>query len=241
MKAASEAPARPAPEVPRPAVTGAAPSVPLSGPVDSAADDSLDGLHTAFKGLSVDEEIVKGPGKKKREREMDAEESGADKGVEPGRDPTLATPSSSSGTPFESAPGASDHHASPSPSTTPLPTPDTAATTSTPTTTPPMAETAAGTGFTGIPAPAHPAYGAASSTPTTTPPMAETAAGTGYTGMPAPAYPAYGAEPYAAEGDGFTGMPALAYPAYGVGLSATAPPPRTATASEHMAAASTPL
>ena len=71
--------------------------------------------------------------------------------------------------------------------------------------------------------------------------MAETAAGTGYTGMPAPAYPAYGAEPYAAEGDGFTGMPAPAYPAYGVGLSATAPLPTTATASEHMVAASTPL
>ena len=54
---------------------------------------------------------------------------------------------------FEGAPSAFCLHASHSPTTTTLPTPDPAATTSTPITTPPMAE---GTGFTGMPTwPAH--------------------------------------------------------------------------------------
>ena len=60
---------------------------------------------------------------------------------------------------FEGAPSASGLHASPSPTTTTLPTPDPAATTSTPITTPPMAE---GTGFTGMPT--YPAYGVDPST-----------------------------------------------------------------------------
>ena len=55
---------------------------------------------------------------------------------------------------FEGAPSASGLHASPSPTTTTLPTPDPAATTSTPITNPPMAE---GTGLTGMPT--YPAYG----------------------------------------------------------------------------------
>ena len=56
---APEAPARPAP--------GAVPSAePLHGPVD-AAEDSLDGLQTAFGALSV-EEVVSQPVKRKRER-----------------------------------------------------------------------------------------------------------------------------------------------------------------------------
>ena len=131
-KATSE-PARPAPEVPGPEVTGAAPPAPLSGSGEGAADDSLDGFHTAFKGLFVDEESAKGPGKEKRKRAMDAEDGQGDEGAEP----TLATPSSSA-MPFVSAPGA------------------------TPLTTPPMAETAAGSGYTGMPTHAHPAYGAAS-------------------------------------------------------------------------------
>ena len=57
---APEAPARPAP--------GAVPSAePLHGPVE-AAEDSLDGLQTAFGALSV-EEVVSQPVKRKRESE----------------------------------------------------------------------------------------------------------------------------------------------------------------------------
>ena len=57
---APEAPARPAP--------GAVPSAePLHGPVD-AAEDSLDGLQTAFGALSV-EEVVSQPQPVKRKRE----------------------------------------------------------------------------------------------------------------------------------------------------------------------------
>ena len=65
----------------------------------------------------------------------------ADEGVDHGHDPTSEST-------FQGAPSASGLHASPSPTTTTLTTPDPAATTFTPITTPPMAE---GTGFTGIP------------------------------------------------------------------------------------------
>ena len=130
---APEAPARPAP--------GAVPSVePLHGPVD-AAEDSLDGLQTAFGALSV-EEVVSQPVKRKRESEKDAGDE-ADEGEEQGQDLTNVPT-------FEGAPSASGLHASPSPLTTTLP----AAATSTSTTNPPMAE---GTGFTGMPP--YPAYG----------------------------------------------------------------------------------
>ena len=131
---APEAPARPAP--------GAVPSAePLHGPVD-AAEDSLDGLQTAFGALSVEEVMVTQPVKRKRESEKDAGEE-ADEGEEQGQDLTNYPT-------FEDAPSASGLHASPSPLTTTLP----AAATSTPTTNPPMAE---GTGFTGMPP--YPAYG----------------------------------------------------------------------------------
>ena len=76
----------------------------------------------------------------------------ADEGVDHGQDPTSEST-------FEGAPSASGLHASPSPTTTTLPTPDPAATTSTPITNPPMAE---GTGFTGMPT--YTAYGVNSST-----------------------------------------------------------------------------
>ena len=76
----------------------------------------------------------------------------ADEGVDHGHD--LLSEST-----FEGAPSASGLHASPSPTTTTLPTPDPAATTSTPITTPPMAER---TGFTGMPT--YPAYGVDPST-----------------------------------------------------------------------------
>ena len=56
----------------------------------------------------------------------------ADEGVDHGHDPTSEST-------FEGAPSASDLHASPSPTTTTLQTPDPAAATSTPITTPPMA------------------------------------------------------------------------------------------------------
>ena len=171
----------PAPGEPGPG-PDAVPSVPLHGPVD-AADVSLEGLRSAFKGLSV-EEVDTNPVKRKRDREKDAGDSTADEGVEYGRDPTVDATSTTREPPFESAPSASGLHPSPSPTTTTLPTPDPAATSSTPITNPPTAVTTEGTGFTGMPAPAYPAYGVDPST----------AEGTGCTGMPAPAYPAYGVD-----------------------------------------------
>ena len=150
VKTAPEAPAMPAPVVPGPGEPGAIPSVPLHGPVD-AVDDSLEGLGSAFRGLSV-EEVDTDAVKRKREREQDAGKGMADEGVDHGHDPT-SEPT------FEGAASASGLHVSPSPTTTTLPTPDPAAATSTPTTTPPMAE---GTGFTGMPT--YPAYGVNPST-----------------------------------------------------------------------------
>ena len=151
MRTAPEAPAIPAPGEPGPGPS-AVPSVPLHGPVD-VVDDSLQGLQSAFRALSVEEVDTK-PVKRKREREKDAGESTADEGVDHGHDPTSEST-------FEGAPSASGLHASPSPTTTKIPTPDQAATTSTPITTPPMAE---GTGFPGMPT--YPAYGV--NPPTTT-------------------------------------------------------------------------
>ena len=119
--------------------------MPLHGPVD-VVDDSLEGLQSAFRALSV-EEVDTNPVKRKWEREKDAGESMADEGVDHGHDATSEST-------FEHAPSASGLHASPSPTTTTLPTPDPAATASTPLTTPPMA---GGTGSTGMPT--YPAYG----------------------------------------------------------------------------------
>ena len=143
VKTAPEAPAMPAPGEPGPGPS-AVPSEPLHGPVD-VAEDLLEGLQSAFRALLV-EEVDTQPVKRKREREKDAgdeADKGADSGHEPTNDPT-----------FEGAPSASGLHASLSPVTTTLPTPDPAAATSTPITNPPMAE---GTGFTGMPT--YPAYG----------------------------------------------------------------------------------
>ena len=155
VKSAPDAPARPAPGGPGPS---AVPSEPLHGPVD-VAEDSLDGLQSAFKALSV-EEVVTQPVKRKRESEKDAgdeADEGEDQGQDLTNDPT-----------FEGAPSASGLHASPSPITTTLPIPDPAAATSTPITNPPMVE---GTGFTGMPR--YPAYGMGP--PTTAFPDATTA------------------------------------------------------------------
>ena len=134
----------PAPEAPTRPAPGAVPSAePLHGPVD-AAEDSLDGLQTAFRALSVDEVVCQQPVKRKRENESEKDAGGeADEGEEQGQDPTQDPT-------FEGAPSASGLHASPSPLTTTLP----AAATSTSTTNPPMAEV---TGFTGMPP--YPAYG----------------------------------------------------------------------------------
>ena len=139
-----EAPAMTAPGEPGPGPS-AVPSEPLHGPVD-VVDDSLEGLQSASRALSV-EEVDTNPVKRRREREKDAGESMADEGVDHGHDPTSEST-------FEGTPSASGLHASPSSTTTTLPTPDPAAATSTPITTPPMAE---GTGFTGMPT--YPAYG----------------------------------------------------------------------------------
>ena len=147
----------PAPGEPGPGPS-AVPSEPLHGPVDMAGD-SMEGLQSAFRALSV-EEVDTHPVKRKRESEKDAGESIADKGADKGHHPTIDPT-------FEGAPSASGLHASPSPITTTLSTPDPAAATSTPITNPPMAE---GIGFTGVPT--YPAYGV--NPPTTAFPEATT-------------------------------------------------------------------
>ena len=157
VKTAPEAPAMPALGEPGPGPS-AVPSEPLHGPVD-VAEDSMEVLQSAFRALSV-EEVDTHPVKRKREREKDAGESIADEGADQGHDPTNDHT-------FEGAPSASGLHASPSPITTTLPTPDPAAATSTPITNPPMAE---GTAFTGMPT--YPAYGV--NPPTTAFPEATT-------------------------------------------------------------------
>ena len=157
VKTAPEAPAMPAPGEPGPGPS-AVPSEPLHGPVD-VAEDSMEGLQSAFRALSV-EEVDTHPVKRKREREKDAGESIADEGADQGHDPTNDPT-------FEGAPSASGLHASPSHITTTLPTPDSAAATSTPIPNPPMAE---GIGFTGMPT--YPAYGV--NPPTTALPEATT-------------------------------------------------------------------
>ena len=149
VRAAPEAPPMQAPGEPGPRPS-AVPSMPLHGPVD-VVDDSLEGFQSAFRALSV-EEVETNPVKRKSEREKDAGESMADEGVDHEHGPTSEST-------FEGAPSASGLHASPSPTTTTLPTPDPAAPTSTPITNPPMAE---GTGFTGMPT--YPAYGVDPST-----------------------------------------------------------------------------
>ena len=158
LRTAPEAPAMPAPAPGEPGPgPSAVPSELLHWPVD-VAEDSLEGLQSAFRALSV-EEVDTQPVKRKREREMDAgdeADEGADSGHDPTNDPT-----------FEDASSASGLHASPSPITTTLPIPDPAPATSTPITNPPMAE---GTGFTGLPT--YPAYGGP---PTTAFPEATTA------------------------------------------------------------------
>ena len=119
----------------------------------------MEGLQSAFRALSV-EEVDTHLVKRKREREKDAGESIADEGADQGHDPTNDPT-------FEGAPSASGLHASPSPITTTLPTPDPAAATSTPITNPPMAEAI---GFTGMPT--YPAHGV--NPPTTAFPEATT-------------------------------------------------------------------
>ena len=68
-------------------------------------DDSLEGLQSAFRALSV-EEVDTNPVKRKREREKDAGESMTDKGVHHEHDLTSQST-------FEGAPSASGLHASP--------------------------------------------------------------------------------------------------------------------------------
>ena len=65
VETAPEAPARPAPGEPGPGPS-AVPSEPLHGPVDGA-EDSLEGLQSGFRALSV-EEVVTHPVKRNRER-----------------------------------------------------------------------------------------------------------------------------------------------------------------------------
>ena len=85
VKTAPKAPAMPAPGEPGPGPS-AVPSVPLHGPED-VADDSLEGLQSAFRALLV-KEVDTNPVKRKRGIEKDARESMADEGVDLGQDPT---------------------------------------------------------------------------------------------------------------------------------------------------------
>ena len=99
----ADAKTAPAPEAPTRPAPGAVPSAePLHGPVDTA-EDSLDGLQTAFGALSV-EEVVAQPAKRKRESEKDAGDE-ADEGEEQGQDLRIVPT-------FEGAPTllASMHH-----------------------------------------------------------------------------------------------------------------------------------
>ena len=80
---APEALARPAPGEPEPGPSGAVPSEPLHGPVE-VAEDSLDGLQTAFRALSVEEVVVTQPVKRKRESGKDAGDE-ADEGENKGK------------------------------------------------------------------------------------------------------------------------------------------------------------
>ena len=107
VRTAPEAPAMPAPGEPGPGPS-TVPSAPLHGAVD-LADDSLEGLQSALRGLSV-EEVDTHPLKRKREREKDAGESIADEGADQGHNPTNDPT-------FEGTPSASGLHASPSPIT----------------------------------------------------------------------------------------------------------------------------
>ena len=95
VKTAPEAPAMPAPGEPGPGPS-AVPSEPLHGPVD-VAEDSMEGLQSAFRALSV-EEVDTHPVKRKREREKDAGECIADEGADQGHDPMNDTCSFGSGT-----------------------------------------------------------------------------------------------------------------------------------------------
>ena len=98
---APEAPARPAPREPGPGPSGAVPSEPLHEQVE-VAEDSLDGLQTDFRALTV-EEVVTQPVKRKRESEKDVGDE-ADEGEEQGQDLTNDPT-------FEGAPSASGLHA----------------------------------------------------------------------------------------------------------------------------------
>ena len=82
MKTAPGAPAMPAPGEPGPGPS-AVPSEPLHGPLD-VAEDSMEGLQSAFGALSV-EEMDTHPVKRKGEIEKDAGESIADEGADQGR------------------------------------------------------------------------------------------------------------------------------------------------------------
>ena len=101
-KTAPEAPAMPAPGEPGPGPSPV-PLVPLHGPVD-VVDDSLEGLQSASRALSV-EEVDTHPVKRKREREKNAGENMADEAVDHGHDRRVSQPSRA-----HQAPLASTHH-----------------------------------------------------------------------------------------------------------------------------------
>ena len=72
VRTAPEIPAMPAPSEPGPGPSDV-PSVPLHGPVD-VADDSLEGLQSAFRDLSVEEVNTNSSEEKERERERRMQE-----------------------------------------------------------------------------------------------------------------------------------------------------------------------
>ena len=172
--APSVAPAKPAP-APKPAGEPEPEEPVPSGPLSGLGDDSLEGLRTAFSGLTV-----RGPEGKEKEKERQAVDMGAEE-VHPGDGYGPSDEAPFEDTPVERAPSASDFPAVSSPTTTTLPATHPA--TSSPTTTPPKAE---GLGFTVMP---YPTYGV---TPAATvPPMATAvsepvASTSAYTGAPEP-------------------------------------------------------
>ena len=207
--APSVASAKPAP-APKPAgepePEEPVPSVLLGG----LGDDSLEGLRTAFSGLSMPRAEGKEKEKEKQAVDMGVQEAFPGDGYGPSHE----TPFDDK--PAESGPSASDFPAVPSPTTTTLPATHSA--TSPPTTTPSMAE---GLGFTGMP---YPTYGV---TPAATvPPMATAlsepvASSSTYTGDPAP-MPCRYEDGYhrLAAGVYMTGIPGYAAPEPGYTMAA---------------------
>ena len=206
--APSVAPERPAPK-PRPGEPEPeepVPSVPLYGP----GDDCLEGLGAAFSGLSV-----RGPDGKEKETEKEAVDMGVGE-EDPGDGHEPSNEVHFDDRPVESALGASDHPAVPSPTTTTLRA--THRTTSSPTTSPPMAEDV---GSTGLPYPRYDVTAAATAPPMASAVSKPVASRSTYTGIGESMPRWYGVEYHRpATGVYMTGIPGYAAPETGYTMPA---------------------